>query len=56
MNHDFQPALFADITDAVRHVARQQRVKAVRAAAYTYLGAEGDAAFARWALELGWAA
>jgi hypothetical protein len=51
---DFRPALFADITDAVRHTLRRQRITAVRAAAYTRIGAHGDADFAAWAVELGW--
>jgi hypothetical protein len=49
---DFTPAVFADITDAVRHVQRKNRVKAVRAAAYDFIGVEGDAWFAGLEVEL----
>jgi hypothetical protein len=46
---DFTPAVFADITDAVQ---RKTRVKAVRAAAYDFIGREGDAWFAGLEVEL----
>lgn len=56
MNNNFESAVFADITDAVRHVQRQTRVKAVRAAAFDRIGVHGDTDFAAWAAEMGWAA
>jgi hypothetical protein len=50
---DFTPALFVDITDAVRHTQRRQRIAAVRAAAYQFIGREGDAFFAALEAEMG---
>jgi hypothetical protein len=48
----FVPAVFNDITDAVAHVQAKNRAKAVRDAAYDFLGREGDAWFAGLEVEL----